>query len=200
MLAVVVSKRWPIHHYDGQNAFLHGPFTETIFMALPLGFNPQYLSHVCRLHKAHYGLCQSPRAWYFQVSSILVYLGFNISTADPSLFIHSHGSIFVLVYVDELLITRSSFQSMSNLVLELCREFPITNLGSLKFFLGIEASFNTHDLLLTQQKYITDFLKKTNMHLAKSVKTPMASTNKLSAYSGDLFDNPTLYRSTIGLL
>lgn len=116
-------------------------------------------------------------------------LGFQISTADPSLFISSQGSstIFVLVYVDDLLITRSSLQRITDLVVALRCEFPITDLGSLKFFLGIEATFTPHGLLLTQQKYITDLLKKTNMHLAKPVKTPMASSDKLSAYSSDFF-------------
>ncbi|KAF5455827.1 hypothetical protein F2P56_025362 [Juglans regia] len=112
------------------------------------------------------------------------------------------GSIttFVLVYVDDLLITDSSLQCISDLVFALKTDFLITDLGSLHFFLGIEATFNSNGLLLTQQKYINDLLHKTNMQLAKPVKSPMATSDKLSAFTGNLFEDPTLYRSTVGSL
>lgn len=122
-------------------------------------------------------------------------LGFTISTVDPSVFFYTQQSIslFVLVYVDDFLITSSDLSCISDLVIALRSEFPITDLGSLKFFLGIEATFDSIGLLLTQQQYIKYLLHKTNMHLAKSVKSPMAATEKLSASFSLLFDDPTFY-------
>lgn len=65
VLTLAVSHHWPIRQYDVQNVFLHGPLTKTVFMAQPLGFtHSQFPSHVCKLHKAIYGLCQSPHALY----------------------------------------------------------------------------------------------------------------------------------------
>ncbi|XP_042984766.1 pectinesterase inhibitor 10-like [Carya illinoinensis] len=103
------------------------------------------------LHKALYGLRQSPRAWYSRLSNRLVDLGFNISTADPSLFLRttSHSKICVLVYVDDLLITGSSIQQISDLVTALRCDFPITDLGVLRYFLGVEVTLNSKGLLLT---------------------------------------------------
>lgn len=161
-------------------------------MSQPLGFiHPNFPSHVCRLHKAIYGLCQSPRAWYSRLSSHLFDLGLCISLTDPSLFIQSSKTCttFVLVYMDDLLITRSSSSYISKLIIALRVDFSITDLGYLHYFLGVEATFNSTGLLLTQQKYITDLLFWTNMHLTKPVKTLISTIDKLSAISRILFAN-----------
>ena len=77
-------------------------------MELPPGFidtdRPDY---VCRLHKAVYGLKQAPRAWYMELRTFLLSLGFTNSLADTSLFaLHYRGHhIYLLVYVDDILIT-----------------------------------------------------------------------------------------------
>lgn len=155
MLALAVSKDLPIRQYDVQKAFLHGRLTEIVFTAQPLGsLIPNFHLMFSGYTKLFTGFT-SPRAWYSRWSSKLVDLGFTISTIDPSLFIHSHGSstIFVLMYVDDILIIGSSLPCISDLVVALCCGFPITDLGSLKFFLGIEATFNPHGLLLIEQKY-----------------------------------------------
>lgn len=57
VLALAITHSWPIHQYDVQNAFIHGPLSETMFMAQPPGFShPQFPNHVCKLRKAIYGL------------------------------------------------------------------------------------------------------------------------------------------------
>lgn len=66
--------------------------------------------------------------------------------------------------------------------------------------MGIEVSQNTEGITLSQQRYVLDILKRTNMQDAKPVSTPMATSVQLSAFDGEVFENPTLYRSTIGAL
>lgn len=106
----------------------------------------------------------------------------------------------MLVCVDDLLVIGSSISFISQLITDLCHDFPITDLEKLHYFLGIEAVFSPTGLLLSQQQYILDLLHKTNMSLAKPVKTPMAVSDTLSAFTSPTFDNPTLYRSTVGSL
>ena len=67
--------------------------------------------------------------------------------------------------------------------------------------MGIEVKY-TQDggMLLSQEQYITDLLKKTKMLEVKGISTPMISGRPLSAKFGDPFDDPTLYRSTVGAL
>ena len=81
-------------------------------------------------------------------------------------------------------------------------EFPVKDLGSLNFFLGIEVK-PTHDgIVLAQEKYISDLLTRTNMLQAKGVSTPMASIDKLYPLDGTTLSpaNATKYRSVVGAL
>lgn len=78
--------------------------------------------------------------------------------------------------------------------------FPLKDLGSLHFFLGLEIHPFANGLHLSQAKYICDLLKKTNMDASKPVTSPMSASVKLSLNDGPLFDKPTLYRNTIGSL
>jgi histone deacetylase 1/2 len=96
-------------------------------------------------------LKQAPRAWYSKLSSKLCALGFVPSKADTSLFLfHKSGiTIFVLVYVDDIIVTSSSDYAVSALLQDLNKNFAIKDLGELHFFLGIEVKKVPHGLLLT---------------------------------------------------
>jgi len=95
---------------DVQNAFLHGFLSEEVYMQQPPNFIHPFLPHhICRLHKALYGLNQAPRVWFSRLSTKLLDLGFIGSKADTSLFtLHSPSAIiFILIYVDDIIITSS---------------------------------------------------------------------------------------------
>jgi histone deacetylase 1/2 len=79
-------------------------------MEQPPGLSdPQRPQHVCKLQRALYGLKQAPRAWFDSFSSFLLKYGFLCSLADPSLFTFhfDHGSLILLLYVDDILLTRT---------------------------------------------------------------------------------------------
>jgi hypothetical protein len=82
------------------------------------------------------------------------------SKADIALFIYLKGSItiYLLVYVDDIIITSSSPSAIDALLLDLKSEFAIKDLGDLHFFLGIEVKKVADGVLLTQEKYATDLL------------------------------------------
>ena len=89
VLHVAVTKGWPIHQIDVNNAFLQRTLDDEVYVAQPPGFIDQDLPHhVCRLRKALYGLKQAPRAWYQELRAFLVTQGFQNSLADASLFIY----------------------------------------------------------------------------------------------------------------
>jgi hypothetical protein len=138
-------------------------------MEQQLGFqHPSHLTAVCKLHEALYGLKQAPRAWFSRLSNQLLELHFKSSKANSSLFIYkAHGiQIFVLIYVDDIIITSSHIGAISKLIHDLDSSFALKDLGPLHFFLGIEATWQTDGLHLSQQRYILNILKKTNMELA----------------------------------
>uniref|UniRef100_A0A2N9EUK2 Reverse transcriptase Ty1/copia-type domain-containing protein n=1 Tax=Fagus sylvatica TaxID=28930 RepID=A0A2N9EUK2_FAGSY len=136
------------------------------------------------------------------LSSRLLALGFHGSRSDSSLFIYNKDSIimYVLIYVDDIILTGSHSAAIDDLLLSLKRDFAVKDLGSLNFFLGIEVLPNASGVLLSQQRYILDLLTRTKMTDAKPVSTPMASSTTLSAFDGEPFSDQTLFRSTVGAL
>ncbi|KAF5447245.1 hypothetical protein F2P56_032813 [Juglans regia] len=172
-------------------------------MSQPPGFShPQYPHHLCRLHKAIYGLKQAPRAWFSKLTNRLLELGFRGCPSDLSLFIQitDTNTTYILIYVDDIIITSSKPSAIDALLHSLSASFPIKDLGGLNFFLGIEVVRDKEAIVLSQNRYILDLLKRTNMMDAKPVSSPMATATSLSAFDGEPFLDPTLYRSSVGAL
>jgi histone deacetylase 1/2 len=91
-------------------------------MKQPPGFeHPHAPHHICRFDKALYGLTQAPRAWFSRLSSKLHDLGFTSSKADTSLFLFHKPDVtmFVLVYVDDSIVTSSLDYAITALVHDL---------------------------------------------------------------------------------
>ena len=125
-------------------------------MKQPPGYEKTNSSRlVCKLDKAIYGLKQAPRVWYSRLSSKLHNLGFISSKSDTSLFIYNKHSIiiYVLIYVDDIIVTSSSDAAISALLRDLNTDFALKDLGNLHYFLGIEVSKNSSGIILSQEKY-----------------------------------------------
>jgi len=203
VISFAVSQNWPIRQLDIKNAFLHGTLQETVYMTQPPGFSdPSCPKYVCHLQKSLYGLKQAPRAWFSKLSNKLVSMGFSASKADTSLFIFKspQAVIYFLIYVDDIIITGPNKSLLHSVISNLQQDFPLKDLGNLHYFLGVEALLDDRGLFLSQQKYIFDLLKKTDMINAKPVNSPMSPSANLSLFKGDPFHDPTLYRSTVGSL
>ncbi|KAH9673545.1 retrovirus-related pol polyprotein from transposon RE1 [Citrus sinensis] len=203
ILAIYVTNSWPIRQLDVQNAFLHGYLQEDVYMRQLIGFvDPQYPTFVCKLRRSLYGLKQAPRAWFQWFSSHLEQLGFHESLADYSLFIYSHDSVllYLLIYVDDILITGNSSYHISQMIHHMSKLFSMKDLGPVHYFLGIEATQTAMGLHLCQTKYILDLLHRTEFLHSKPMTTPAVSGRRLSLFDGDLLSNPTEYRSVVGAL
>jgi hypothetical protein len=141
VLALAISRGWDLCQLGVKNAFLHGILEEEVYMRQPPGYeDPKAPHHICKLDKALYGLKQAPRAWYSRLSMKLQHLGFRPSQGDTSLFIYNKSSImvFVLVYVDDIIVTGLSKEAISTLIKDLNTNFAIKDIGELHYFLGIE--------------------------------------------------------------
>jgi hypothetical protein len=174
-------------------------------MKQPPGFvDSDHPTYLCKLDKSLYDLKQAPRAWFSRLSTTLLQLGFLASKADISLFIFNKGGVhmYILVYVDDIIIVSSSSSATDRLLSQLQADFTVKDLGTLNYFLGIEVHHTSHGLLLTQQKYIKDLMTRTNMAAAKGVSTPMLPSDKLSLNGGEPLsaEDTTRYRSVVGAL
>ncbi|XP_019051984.1 PREDICTED: uncharacterized protein LOC109114186, partial [Nelumbo nucifera] len=94
----------------------------------------------------------------------------------------------------------SSPSHVSCLISDLSQSFSLKGLGSLHYFLGVEANEDAIGLFLYQDKYILDLLLKTNLAAAKPVSSPMATTSQPSKFQGVPWSDPTQYRSIVGAL
>ncbi|CAL0299924.1 unnamed protein product [Lupinus luteus] len=171
-------------------------------MKQPRGFeDPSCPSHVCRLTKAIYGLKQAPRAWFNKLKKYLVTHGFKACQSDTSLFVHySSGSIiYILVYVDDLIITGTNATLIQRFITQLHTVFALKDLGSLHYFLGLQITMTPSGLTLSQENYIHDILCRNNMIAASSISTPADLGSRLTSH-GDLFDDPKLFRKIVGSL
>jgi hypothetical protein len=142
VLSIAVCNNWTVRQLDVQNAFLHGNLTEVVYMDQPPGFtHPQFPDHLCKLKRSLYGLKQAPRQWFSRLAAVLIDFGFVGSKADLSLFVHIDTSniIYILIYVDDIIITGSNAAIITDIIQRLHKEFSITDLGPLSFFLGIKA-------------------------------------------------------------
>ena len=133
------------------NAFLHGYLKEEVYMQQPPSYvdatNPSY---VCKLPKSLYGLKQAPQAWFERFTFHLIHFGFQASFADSSLFIFQSKStiIYLLLYVDDIIITGNNSQHVSSLIAIHSSVFELKDLGDLNYFLGVQISRTQFGLTL----------------------------------------------------
>ncbi|XP_048637564.1 uncharacterized mitochondrial protein AtMg00810-like [Brassica napus] len=158
--------------------------------------------HVCKLEKALYGLKQAPRAWNARFSEFVTKLGFNKSNSDHSLFVYNkgHDQAFILLYVDDILLTASTPALRHTVTNLLKAEFEMSDDRPLSYFLGIKIEKNSKGMLLSQSAYAKDILARMSMHNCNPVTTPVDLKSKLSQDDGDPIHNPTEYRSIAGAL
>lgn len=186
---------------DVNNAFLQGHSHEDVYMEQPHGFvdtdNPTY---VCKLRKAIYGLKQAPRAWYLELRTFLVESGFINSHAYASLFTFHSGDlvIYILIYVDDIIITGTNSEIVQQFIDILANKFSLKDLGSLSYFLGIEVDTAPFGIFLAQKRYVSDLLARAKMSTAKPVSTPIVTDCNLTFSSGTALVDATTYRTIIG--
>ena len=89
---------------------------------------------VCKLEQVLYGLKQSPRAWFGNFSSTIRKYGYHQSNSDHTFFQKHQGKVTTLiVYVDDMIITRDDVEEISRLQEHLATEFEMKNLGAKVF-------------------------------------------------------------------
>jgi len=201
-LTLAHSRHSPIHQLDVKNAFFHGTLSETVYCSQPTGFaNTTHPDHVCRLNKSLYGLKQVPREWHSRFASHLLSLGFTEARSDKSLFIFHRGTetVYLLLYVDDIVLTASSQQLLHRVIEALKKEFAMKVLGPLYHFLGMTVEQQGDSLFLSQRQYTLDIMAQHGMSYCKPCSTSVDTCAKVSASDGPSISDPAAYRSLAGL-
>ncbi len=99
-----------------------------------------------------------------------------------------HGIVVIVIYVDDLIITRDSDADISDLKKLLKQKFEMKDLGELRYFLSIEVIKSLKGIWLLQRQYALNKLSEYGMTGCKPISIPLKQNVKLSAVEGDLVE------------
>jgi len=202
LLAVAVVKKWHLHQLDVNTAFFHGQLDEEVYISLPLGFTNQEESKVCKLYKSIYGLKQTSRQWFAKFSSAQLEFRFIQSKVDYTLFKRTLKGSFIalLVYVDDIVVASDNLAKVSKFIQLFNDRFNLKDLVQLKYFLGLEIARSELGISVCHRKNALEVLEDTGMLASKLVQFPMEPNVKFSKDSGQILEDPTVYRRLVGRL
>jgi len=109
-------------------------------------------------------------------------------------------STFLLVYVDDLLLTGDDCLGITAIKQDLHSAFIIKDLGMARYFLGIEIARSPQSTFLNQRKYILDILHDVGFIRVKPALFPLLKHLNLSLDAGDILPDPTPSRRLVGRL
>ncbi|XP_019263435.1 PREDICTED: uncharacterized protein LOC109241170 [Nicotiana attenuata] len=121
---------------------------------------------------------------------------------DYSLFYKKQGSstVFVAVYVDDILLIRTDLEEISQLKAFLHDIFKIKDLGQLHYFLRLEVLYKEDGIIISQRKFVLDLLKEYDCLHSTSLTFPLDPAMKLKAKEGSPLFDSTFYRRLVGKL
>ena len=106
----------------------------------------------------------------------------------------------LLLYVDDMLITGDDPDHIAHVKASLSKEFQMSDLGALSYFLGIEVLQTQNGIYLSQAKYIQDLLDRSGLSDTRTVATPMDLHLSLRPTDGTPLEDPSRYRHLVGSL
>ncbi|GJS93536.1 retrovirus-related pol polyprotein from transposon TNT 1-94 [Tanacetum coccineum] len=149
VMSLAAQNDWVLFQLDVKSAFLHGELNEEVFIDQPPGYIKKGAEQkVYRLKKALYGLKQAPRAWYSRIESYF--------TKE-----------------DDLIFTGNDKQMYVQFKTLMMNEFDMTDLGKVRYFLGIEVRQNEAGVFICQKRYAQGVLERFNMEKCNSVQNPI---------------------------
>lgn len=176
---------------------------EEVYVEQPPGYmKPGKENKVLKLKKALYGLKQAPRAWNTRIDTYFKKKKFMQCPYEHALYVKKEEGNLLLValYVDDLIFMGSNDKMVEDFKDAMMREFEMTDLGLMKYFLGLEIRQGKFGIFVSQEAYAKDILKKNKMEECKPVATPMELGMKLSRFEGGNQVNASNYRSLVGSL
>ena len=177
-LALVTVLGMQVKQVDVTTAFLYGTVDKDIYVRQPPGHGDG-TERVCKLRRALYGLKQSPRIWEEKLRSSLQGLGFASSTVDPCLYTMRRDGqlVFILDFVDDMLIASHSQSHIDWVYSELCKEYALTDEGEPQKYVGFYISHDRvrGEMFVHQAPYIHDKAERFGLSGGATPDTPLPS-------------------------
>ena len=203
LLAITTFNDLELDQMDVKTAFLHGSLEEEILMDQLEGFVEEGTEDmVCLMKRNLYELKQSPRQWYLRFNKFMISYEFCRSQYDRCVYfktLPSGDGIYLLLYVDDMLIACKRREEIEKLKLELRSAFEMKDLGTTTRILGMQIvrDKNSRTLFLTQAVYVKRVLNRFEMINAKHVSIPLSAHCRLSKFQEPEEDKDIEYMKTV---
>ncbi|GJR48634.1 putative ribonuclease H-like domain-containing protein [Tanacetum coccineum] len=202
-LAYASFKDFVVYQMDVKSDFLYEKIEEEVYVCQPLRFeDPDFHDRVYKVEKAIYGLHQAPRAWYKTLSTYLLENRFQRGQIDKPLFIkRGQGDILIVhVYVDDIIFRSTKKKLCIEFEKMMHKKFQMSSIGEFTFFLGLQVKQKEDGIFISQDKYVTEILKKFSFSNVKTANTPMETHKPLLKDSDGEDVDEHMHRSMIGSL
>lgn len=207
-MALAAHREMYIHQFDITTAYLNGTLEEKVYMEIP-DYMEEILKYIIReerrnkkiaekakkmlddlldgdkvylMRKALYGLCQAGRVWHERLDREIRKFGAKSSNDDPCIYLKNGGDqlIIIIVYVDDILIISPNTDSIVDFREHLRRSFDVSDLGELKYCLGLDFERLNDGIHMSQATYINDILRIFEMLDCNPVSTPLDASVKMA--------------------
>ena len=208
LLVLALAKNWYVLGADVSTAFLHATWTKaTTYVWPPEEFYPGG-GVAWRLKKALYGLKSSPKLWQTHFATTMAKFDFVRCKSDSNLHKHVDGDLFVLCYVDDMLIVGKEDKAKATFDI-LSTELLMKSTGTLSKegdkldFLGRQLS-RSHDSIFIgmDDAYVAKILAEANMSSCRPANTPGTDALKRTVEEEEELDalSHREYRKVVGQL
>lgn len=196
---------WSHTQIDITCAYLYANLKEKVFMRQPKGYEDQdHPNHVCLLHKAIYGLKQSGREWFHELSSVLEDLKFRKLKWANGVF--HKAEVVLLLYVDDIIVLGKTESCVLKAINILETRFDLKILGRTKTLLGVQFSETNGMVCIDQTQYIEEIYQRfskfnppiTSLPIAKGTVYSKSQRPSTESEIKEMSQYP--YRSLIGCL
>jgi len=127
---------------------------------------------------------------------------YNRGTSDRTFFIKKKREdiILVQVYVDDIIFGSTNEEMCEAFVEAMKREFEMSILGEMNYFLGLQVKQLKDGIFINQAKYCKELLRKFEMDKCKAISTPISTCCQLDQDHAGKSVDQSKYRGLIGSL
>ena len=191
VLALAAARGMEIHYLDIKTAYLNAMLDKDVYVEHPEGYEVGGNKMVGHILLAVYGCKQASRLWGSHFATTLVNAGAVRAAADPCLFVWTHmvhGVIFILVQVDDVLLSAKDRAGIKAVKDILTSAYTIRDLGEVGDFLGMRVTRDrtAGTLTLTNPGYAHALVGAHGLGSANLATTPMAHGTVLTRTGADL--------------
>ena len=115
------------------------------------------------------------------------------------MYAHGHGEqrLIVGVYIDDLIITRGNMEVLGRFKREMSKNFKMSDLGVLNYFLSIKLQQSTAGITICQGAYAKKLLNTAGLADSNPTRTPMEAGLQLRKVDTTMAVDSTNYRNIV---